>query len=56
MEKVLMNVRVPKELRQRVKARVALMDTTIEAVVTGLLEKWLEETDDKEGSKNGERS
>ena len=36
-------IRLPEDLHRRVKAKAALQDTTITAVVREYLEKWVEE-------------
>ena len=36
-------IRLPEDLHRRVKAKAALLDTTITAVVKEYLEKWVEE-------------
>jgi len=36
-------IRLPEDLHRRVKAKAALQDTTITAVVKEYLEKWVEE-------------
>ena len=36
-------IRLPEDLHRRVKAKAALLDTTITAVVKEYLEKWIEE-------------
>jgi predicted DNA-binding protein len=36
-------IRLPEDLHRRVKAKAALQDTTITAIVKEYLEKWVEE-------------
>jgi predicted DNA-binding protein len=36
-------IRLPEDLHRRVKAKAALQDTTVTAVVREYLEKWVEE-------------
>ena len=38
-----MTIRVDEELHRRLKAKAALQGTTISAVVTELMEKWVKE-------------
>ena len=43
MEYHKLTLRIPKELHRRVKAKAAMEDTTITAVVKDCLEHWVEE-------------
>jgi len=43
MEYHKLTLRIPKELHRRVKAKAAMEDTTITAVVKDCLERWIEE-------------
>ena len=43
MEYHKMTLRIPKDLHRRVKAKAAMEDTTLTAVVRNCLERWLEE-------------
>ena len=41
-ENVVVSIRMPKELRRRVKAQAAELDMTVQEVVVSLLREWLE--------------
>ena len=44
-DEALLAVRVPRELRRRFKAATAALDTSMEAVIVQLIERWLEENE-----------
>ncbi|WP_324668949.1 hypothetical protein [Geochorda subterranea] len=48
-EDVVLSIRVPKELRRRVKAQAAVLDLTVQEVIISLLENWLDKVEASQG-------
>ena len=46
-EEVTMNVKIPKDLRIRIKIIAKQKDTTVKAIVTELVRKYVEENENK---------
>ncbi len=49
-DSVVLSIRIPKELRRKVKARAAALDVTVQEVIISLLQSWLAETVSPQGA------
>ena len=49
-DSVVLSIRIPKELRRRVKAQAAALDMTVQEVIISLLQSWLTQTEPPQGS------